>query len=147
MEKELTKRHNSFISMRAKLGKSRLQFLQLGKKFTTQLCRDLEVKEEALKELEAVIQETKKAPFVATVEANAMTTSSMVNSPSKTLSQETFDDFENHSRGIDSKFMKQMGYDGQGIGKEGQGIQIPIVAQWRPNHEGLGFGGQEANTS
>jgi hypothetical protein len=40
-----------------------------------------------------------------------------------------------------------MGYDGQGIGKEGQGILIPIVAQQRLKREGLGFNGQEANTS
>jgi hypothetical protein len=71
----------------------------------------------------------------------------MVNSPSKTLPQETFGDFENHTRGIISKIMRKMGYDGQGIGKEGQGILIPIVSQQRPKHEGLGFSGQEANTS
>jgi hypothetical protein len=40
-----------------------------------------------------------------------------------------------------------MGYDSQGIGKECQGILIPIVAQQRLKHEGLGFNGQEANTS
>jgi hypothetical protein len=43
--------------------------------------------------------------------------------------------------------MKQMGYNGQGLEKEGQGIIIPIVAQQRPKHEGLGFSGQESNTS
>jgi hypothetical protein len=40
-----------------------------------------------------------------------------------------------------------MGYDGQGIGKEGQGNLIPIVAQEIPKHEGLRFIGQEADTS
>ena len=68
----------------------------------------------------------------------------MVNSPSKTLPQETFGDFEKHTRGISSKLMRQMGYDGQGIGKEIQGILISILSQQRPKHEVLGFNGQEA---
>jgi hypothetical protein len=71
----------------------------------------------------------------------------MVNSPSTILSQETFSDFEKHTRGIGSKLMMQMGYDDQGLGKEGQGILTPIVAQQRLNHEGLGFSGQESNTT
>ena len=71
----------------------------------------------------------------------------MVNSPSKILPQETFGEFENHTKGISSNIMIQMGYDGKGIGKEGQVIFILIVSQQRPKHEGLGFSGQEANTS
>jgi hypothetical protein len=39
---------------------------------TAQLYQDLAVKEEALKELEAVVQETKQAPSIATVEAIPM---------------------------------------------------------------------------
>jgi hypothetical protein len=70
-------------------------------------------------------------------EANTMMESSLVKLPFKTLPQETFGDFEKHTRGIDSKLMRQMGYDGQGLGKEGQGILIPIVTQQRPKHEGL----------
>jgi hypothetical protein len=38
-----------------------------------------------------------------------------------------------------------MGYDGQGLGKEGQGILILVVGQQRPKHVGLGFSGQESN--
>jgi hypothetical protein len=73
-------------------------------------------------------------------EANTMTQSILVNSPYNIFSQETFCDFEKHTRGIGSKVTRQMGYDGQGI-------QIPIIAQQRPKHEGLGFSGQESNTN
>jgi hypothetical protein len=157
LEKELSKRQDSFTTMREKLDRSSLQLLQLGEKFieldnwqeerftkiTAHLYQDLVAKEEALKKLEAAIQETKQAPSISNAEASTMTTdANMVNSPSKTLG-----DFEKHTRGIGSKLMRQMGYDGQGLGKEGQGIVIPIVAQQRPKHEGLGFSGQEANTS
>jgi hypothetical protein len=64
-----------------------------------------------------------------------MTKTNMINSPSK----ETFDDFEKHTRGISSKLMRKMGYDGKGPGKEVQGIMISIVSQQRPKHDGLGF--------
>jgi hypothetical protein len=80
-------------------------------------------------------------------EANPMMESSLVNSPLKTLPQETFGDFEKHTRGINTKLMRKMDYDGQGLGKECQGNSIPIVAQQRPKHEGLGFIGKEAITS
>jgi hypothetical protein len=42
--------------------------------------------------------------------------------------------------------MRKMGYDGQGIGKGGQGILIPNVSQHRSKHKDLGFSGKEANT-
>lgn len=35
-----------------------------------------------------------------------------------------------------------MGYDDQGISKEGHVIMIPIVSQQRPKNEGLGFNGK-----
>jgi hypothetical protein len=89
----------------------------------------LVAKEETLKELEATIQETKKSPSITTIESNTMIEEIMVNSPSNMLSQETFGVFENHTIGIGSKIMRKMVYDGQGIGKEIQGILIPIVAQ------------------
>jgi hypothetical protein len=73
--------------MREELDKSRLQLLQLEEKFTqldnwkeerftkvtAQLYQDLVVKEEALKKLQEVIQETKQAPSISTMEANTMT--------------------------------------------------------------------------
>jgi hypothetical protein len=121
------------FTMREELDKSILQLLQLGDKFieldnwqeerfievTSHLYQDLEVKEEALKKLEAIVQETKQAPSIATAEASTMTKENMVNTPSKTLG-----DFEKHTRGIGSNIMRKMGYDGQ-YKKEGQGILIP----------------------
>jgi hypothetical protein len=80
--------------------------------------------EEALKKLEVVFQETKQSPSIVTVEASTMTNKNMVNSPSNTLG-----DFEKNTRVISSNIMRKMGYDGQGLGKEGKGILIPIVAQ------------------
>jgi hypothetical protein len=77
---------------------------------------------------------------VSIVEANTMTESILLNSPSKILHQYTFGDFEKHTRGIRSKIMRKMGY--YGLGKEGKWIMIPIVPQQRPKHEGLGFNGK-----
>jgi len=64
------------------------------------------VKEEALKYLEAIFQETKKASFISTVEDSTVMEAWMVNSPSMTLSQETFGEFENLTRGIGYKIMR-----------------------------------------
>jgi hypothetical protein len=75
---------------------------------TSHLYYDLESKEETFKKLEAILQETKQAPFICTTEDSTMKKEKMVNSPSKTLG-----DFEKHARGIISKIMIQMGYDGQ----------------------------------
>jgi hypothetical protein len=132
--------------MREELNKSILYLLQLGEKFieldnwqeerftevTTHLYHELVAKEETLKNLEVVFQESQQASFVATTEASTMTEENMVNSPSN-----TFGDFEKHTRGISSNIMRQMGYDGHGLGKNVQGILIPIVALQSPKHEGL----------
>jgi hypothetical protein len=75
------------------------------------------VKEEALKDVESFFQETKQVPFITTIKDNTMKEESMVKSPSKNLSQETFGDFEKHTRDIGSNLMRKMGYDGKGIGK------------------------------
>jgi hypothetical protein len=54
---------------------------------------------------------------------------SLTKSPSKTLPQDIFGDFENLTRGIGSRFMRKMGYDGHGMGRKGKGILIPFVSQ------------------
>jgi tuftelin-interacting protein 11 len=53
--------------------------------------------------------------------------------------------FENHTKGIGSKLLRKMGYDGQGLGKRRQGILSPIVATPWVKHEGLGFDGRVEN--
>jgi len=63
------------------------------------------------------------------MEASTMMKLSMVKSPSKTLLEDIFSDFEKKIASISSKLMRKMGYDGPGIGKEGEGILIPIVAK------------------
>jgi RNA processing factor Prp31 len=123
--------------MREELDESIFQLLQLGEKFiemdnwkeesfievTSHIYHDLEVKEDALKKLKEVFQETKKSSSIATIKASTMTKENMVNSPSNTLG-----DFKKHTKGIGSKIMSKMSYDDQGIYKECQGIFIPIVA-------------------
>jgi hypothetical protein len=50
-----------------------------------------------------------------------------------------FGAFEKHTTCIGSKLMKQMGYEGRGLGANGQGIVRPIeVVEW-PRYTGLGY--------
>ena len=48
--------------------------------------------------------------------------------------------FEKHTRGIGSKLMSKMGYEGKGLGRHAQGIVEPIRIEERPKHLGLGYG-------
>ena len=48
--------------------------------------------------------------------------------------------FEKHTRGIGSKLMSKMGYEGKGLGKHAQGIFEPIIVDERPKYLCLGYG-------
>ena len=47
--------------------------------------------------------------------------------------------FEKHTRGVGSKLMFKMGYEGKGLGKHAQGIVEPLSVEERPKNLGLGY--------
>ena len=47
--------------------------------------------------------------------------------------------FENHTTGIGSKLLERMGYEGKGLGVNGQGIVNPIKVEELPHQVGLGY--------
>ena len=51
--------------------------------------------------------------------------------------------FENHTTGIGSKLLKRMGYEGKGLGVNGQGIVNPIKVEELPRQVGLGYARKE----
>jgi hypothetical protein len=58
---------------------------------------------------------------------------------SNSSKDECFGGFESHTRGIGSKLLFKMGYEGKGLGKHAQGIVKPIVVEERPRYCGLGY--------
>ena len=48
--------------------------------------------------------------------------------------------FEKHTKGIGSKLMFKMGYEGKVLGRHAQGIVEPIMIEERPKYLGLGYG-------
>jgi hypothetical protein len=62
-----------------------------------------------------------------------------VNLSSNLSKDECLGGFENHTKGIGSKLMFKMGYEGKGLGKHAQGIVEPIVIEERPKFCGLGY--------
>jgi hypothetical protein len=73
----------------------------------TQLQQEL-AKKEALAKLQSTIQEHWEArPLsIATTEANTMTKTNLVSSPSVDISQEHLGEFEKHTKGIGSKLLR-----------------------------------------
>ena len=53
-----------------------------------------------------------------------------------------FSEFQKHTRGIISKLLRQMVYNGHGLGKRNQGILIPIVVELRFKHEFIRYDGR-----
>ena len=48
---------------------------------------------------------------------------------SNSSQDECVGDFERHARGIGSKLLMNMGYEGKGLGKHAQGIVEPIAVE------------------
>ena len=52
---------------------------------------------------------------------------------------ECFGVFDNHTRGIGSKLLLKMGYEGRGLEKHAQGVVGHIAIEERPKYWGLGY--------
>lgn len=87
-------------------------------------------------EMEIQLHDAKEALAKHVLEEEVNNSSlSSISSQDKYLSS-----FEKHTRGIGSKLIIKMGYEGKGLGKHAQGIVEPNMVEERPKYLGLGYG-------
>jgi hypothetical protein len=95
------------------------------------LHRELKKEEEALENIQAISLETKEEnpPSISISEAIIMTKITLVISPCLDISQEYFGEVEKYTKGIGLKLLRQMDYNGQGIGKRRHVSYAPLYLQ------------------
>jgi hypothetical protein len=59
----------------------------------------------------------------------------------------SLDGFKEHTYGIGYKLVTKMGYDGKGLGINGQGMTNPIQAEERPRYAGLKYGQEKMESA